>query len=405
MMKGEIKMGLEYILYGLGNCFEENLKDGNIINRLENMGYHLMGLSDGKLSGKIIKIDDREYRIISPQDLLTFKYDKIVLTIASYELYDEIKKSLELIGVDIGKISCLIDFLRESFYEGNYDYSLAAVCIVKQEEKNIYEWIEYHRLKGIEHFYIYDNGESTELAELLQPYIEKRIVDLIVYPGEAKQLSAYRHAVEHYSMKSKYMAFIDADEFIYTKKETLQSCIDRIMCNSKDALKHIKYLPGGIGINWRLFGTSGYKERSYDLVTASHFRRSKDEFIEENGHIKTIANPRCITRTDCHYMKYLPFFKTISPLGSIIEGPFFPDGTREQEMRIYHYAYKSEEEIKVKYLRGNALSLSLAQKTSKLIYNALEMDRHYLNEVYDNVMAQYEHELIERINNIYTGGK
>lgn len=46
------------------------------------------------------------------------------------------------------------------------------ICaIVKNEQRNIQEWIDYHHWIGVGKFYIYDHGSSLSVAAQLQKYI------------------------------------------------------------------------------------------------------------------------------------------------------------------------------------------------------------------------------------------
>ena len=38
------------------------------------------------------------------------------------------------------------------------------------------EWIEFHRLVGVERFFLYDNGSTDDHREVLAPYVEEGIV-------------------------------------------------------------------------------------------------------------------------------------------------------------------------------------------------------------------------------------
>jgi len=45
----------------------------------------------------------------------------------------------------------------------------ASICImVKDEEYYIQEWLEYHRLIGFEHFYIYDNNSEIPVESYIK---------------------------------------------------------------------------------------------------------------------------------------------------------------------------------------------------------------------------------------------
>ena len=44
------------------------------------------------------------------------------------------------------------------------------------------QWIEYHRLLGVEHFYIYDNGSEDAILPRLHRYMAAGIVTYILWP-------------------------------------------------------------------------------------------------------------------------------------------------------------------------------------------------------------------------------
>ena len=96
-----------------------------------------------------------------------------------------------------------------------FKYSLSIVCILKDEAIYMKEWIEYHRLIGVDHFYIYDHNSSDNIYDVLKSYITLGIVtykrvNTKYYP----QNQCYTNAIFKYRNKNKYLAFIDVDEFI-----------------------------------------------------------------------------------------------------------------------------------------------------------------------------------------------
>ena len=44
-------------------------------------------------------------------------------------------------------------------------YELGIVAIFRNEAKNLREWIEYHRLAGVEHFWLYNHGSTDNWNE------------------------------------------------------------------------------------------------------------------------------------------------------------------------------------------------------------------------------------------------
>ena len=96
-------------------------------------------------------------------------------------------------------------------------HDLAVVAILKNEAPYLKELLDYHLLAGVNHFYLYDNESPDNQAEVAKPYVAAGLVDYFPFPGLKKQASAYKNAVKRFKFFSRYMAFIDADEFIYPK--------------------------------------------------------------------------------------------------------------------------------------------------------------------------------------------
>ena len=96
-------------------------------------------------------------------------------------------------------------------------HDLAVVAILKCEAPYLKEWLDYHLLAGVDHFYLYDNDSPDNQREVAAPYVKAGLVDYISLPGKAMQLVAYNDAVKRFKFHCRYMAFIDLDEFIFPK--------------------------------------------------------------------------------------------------------------------------------------------------------------------------------------------
>src|SRR5262249_51491176 len=73
------------------------------------------------------------------------------------------------------------------------------------------------------------------------------------------QRAAYGHALSSFGSESRWMVFIDADEFVFpTRYDTLP-----------EALSDYEDLPGLV-IPWRMFGNSGHLTRPAGLVTENY---------------------------------------------------------------------------------------------------------------------------------------
>lgn len=136
----------------------------------------------------------------------------------------------------------------------NYKYQLAAVVAFQNEAPWLKEWIEYHKLIGFEHFYLCNNLSTDNYMEVLAPYVRSGEVELFHYNHVSPnldehikytQLPAFMDMVFHSRGKVKWLAIMDADEFIVPLKNF----------SLLDVLKDYEDV-GGIYMNWLNFGTS-----------------------------------------------------------------------------------------------------------------------------------------------------
>ena len=174
-----------------------------------------------------------------------------------------------------------------------FKYELAIVAILKNEAPYIKEWIDYHLLAGVEHFYLYDNDSDDNLKEVLKPYIDKGIVDYDFISGKCAQMAAYNKSIQNYKFDCRYIAFIDADEFIFPQAEkSIKDILNEILNENKIA--------AGLTVNWHMFGSSGHEKADLNHGVLERFLyRTSDDFIGPskdggNALIKTIVNPRCV---------------------------------------------------------------------------------------------------------------
>lgn len=134
--------------------------------------------------------------------------------------------------------------LRKPKY--NKKYKIAICGIFKNEAPFLKEWIEYHEMIGVEHFYLYNNNSEDNFHEILQPYIDSGLVTLIDWPYDQAQMKAYKHFYETFRHETQWVSYLDIDEFFCPRyKENLYDWL-----KTKD--KYPVLL-----IYWRMFGTSG----------------------------------------------------------------------------------------------------------------------------------------------------
>lgn len=271
---------------------------------------------------------------------------------------------------------------RLSFQDG-----LSIVCIAKNEGRYIEEWVRYYLIQEVDRIYIYDNESPDNMHEILKPYIESGKVIYNYFPGRGKQLAAYSDAIMKYRYKTKYMAFIDVDEFIVQENnsQSLYCAVESIMKKNKRA--------GGVAVNWRMYGSGGHEKRTSGLVTERFVFRG-DTDARGNDCIKTIANPRYIEKYEHdHYPTYILGFNNINEEGQVVLG--WKNILKDTKiLRINHYFTKSKEEWIERRSKGKADTLN--EQDKRTINEFYEHDK---NDIYDDIILQY----IGRIDEVKDG--
>jgi len=184
---------------------------------------------------------------------------------------------------------------------GSYRYPLAIGAIFQNEEPYLKEWIEFHKLVGVEHFYLYNNCSTDGYRDVLQPYIESGDVDLIDWPLQAMswnewiheiQPAAYMNCIKYARDKVKWLALIDIDEFLTPISET----------SIPEILEHYEEC-AGVCFNWKTFGHSWLFDLPEDrllieslIMTAPHDRST-------NLGVKSIVRPEYVE--NCKHPHYV----------------------------------------------------------------------------------------------------
>lgn len=267
-----------------------------------------------------------------------------------------------------------------------FKHEFAIVSISKNEGTYIIEWIEFHRMVGAEKFYFYDNESEDNTAEILKPYIDAGIVEYTLIKGKAQQLVAYNDAINKHKNDCRWMAFLDMDEYLMPTDSSKKL---------GDITSELVYKAGkgaaGVGVNWAIFGTSGFKRKPKGLVTENYTQRAENTYFI-NIHIKTICNPRLVKDyISPHYPFYIRGGYSIREAwGNRIYGWGASDIVYKN-LRINHYVTKSEEEYAKKRKRG------LGDRVG--IYDDDVFVQNNRCDIEDHSMLPYIDELKTRVNN------
>ena len=245
-----------------------------------------------------------------------------------------------------------------------FKYNVSIVAIAKNEGVYFKEWIEYHKLIGIEHFYIYNNESTDNTKEVLSPYIQSGLVTFIDFPGKERQGPAYNDAIKKYKDETRWLCSLDLDEFIYLKKH---NNISDFMEGFKDCFQ--------VSIQWMYFGSSGLINEPKGLVIENFTKHAK----ECSTTPKSIFNPRvAIDAMPVHYAigvgkwvnEHHKLFNGKNPTADIVQ--------------INHYFVKSKEEF---------INRKIARGTNYEKHEIVDIEAKFaqfdLNDVDDNLMQKY----------------
>lgn len=211
---------------------------------------------------------------------------------------------------------------------------LAVTSIQRDRAPWIKEWVAFHYLVGFRQFYIFLDQCSDDTAKILQGLKHKFDINILdINPSWATpQLKCYHDSYINFGDKVDWMAFIDADEFLFpTQADTLDV-----------PLKEFSNKPiSALGVYWSCFGSSGYIEEPEGLIIANYKYRAEDGY-HNNRHIKSLIRGglgKYVKPRDPHYF--------LTPLGTFDENlRLITSGWTDyqptyNQFRINHYATQS----------------------------------------------------------------
>jgi len=210
---------------------------------------------------------------------------------------------------------------------------LSIAAIYRNEGPYLREWIEFHKLVGVERFFLYNNESTDDHLEVLAPYIDEGLVVWEDFPGFPPQLTCYQHCLDTHRHHARWMAFIDVDEFLFSP--TWQS-VSEIL---RDYEEH-----PAVVVNCAVFGTSGHATPPPGLVLENYTRRLGLE-RPRTRTVKSIIHPARAERIgrNAHYFRYHDWARAVDELGRFVRGER-SETVSVERLRINHYFTRSQEE-------------------------------------------------------------
>ena len=228
--------------------------------------------------------------------------------------------------------------------EKKYMFSLCT-CF-KNEASNLKEWVEYHKLIGVDHFYLYNNNSTDNYMDVLTPYIEDGSVTLVDFPQSPIQPHCYEHWINTYRQESSWLAMTDIDEYLVPLKDN----------NIKDWLNKWKKYPV-IQIYWKMFGASGKIEHDNSRLNTEQYTNSWPKLYDcgkiifnTNYDINISFGMMHHTMACCNGLKIAP----VNVWRKMVMFGINRHCSREVDIQINHYWSRAYEKYVEKLGKGDS---------------------------------------------------
>ena len=207
------------------------------------------------------------------------------------------------------------------------------VCIAKNEENYLDEWIRYHLKLGISEIFVFQNNWRYPFG----PYEDER-VHLIEFDGVRMMNPCYNHFINKYHDKFDFSVFLDVDEFLVINTN---ESIDDVFSSYVD--EECVY------VNWRIFGDSGHSwvtSPDYSCIkrftmcddrlhrlgkNILNFRKYRDRYSFYNPHIVLIDGKPPLCSDSSQTSKFQRIWES------------YPQS--EQRLELFHFKNKTFPEL------------------------------------------------------------
>ncbi len=279
--------------------------------------------------------------------------DNIIKENATFRyLRPQRKKSLvkKVLAVVVNVVYRLLIRLDPPKREQKRKYHISLCIMFKDEAPYLREWIEYHRMIGVDHFYMYDNNSSDGFEAILALYRDSGLVTLIPWPRQHAQVDGYEDCIRRFQSESDWIGFIDVDEFLVpVEEDSLAPILDRF-----------RHCPSVL-VYWRFFGSGGMLRRDRSRLVIEDFVVASE---------KLYTKGKCFFNSNYDYLwdheKNKSMFHELWTVSHGIAIPpvdifghttlwswYQASGTKNIPMQLNHYAVKSLEEHREKNQKGD----------------------------------------------------
>ena len=218
------------------------------------------------------------------------------------------------------------------------------------------EWIAYHKSIGVEHFFIYTNDNEDGSDLLLSALADNGVITWIrneVTPGNSAQLKAFGHALSVLPdiLDFKWVLTTDLDEFFVYNPLLYGSIGDFLSWQDRQPVDTV-------GVNWIFVGSTGETRWSDVPLTKRNTKLLTHHQVGGGWRLmKAISKPNRIIHSEPHYARTDDRRNLLrrhangemhaydQPPDGLPATPAFSNKVDTEQATIYHYIFKSAEEV------------------------------------------------------------
>eukprot|EP01062_Namystynia_karyoxenos_P070343 TRINITY_DN65726_c0_g1_i1.p1 TRINITY_DN65726_c0_g1~~TRINITY_DN65726_c0_g1_i1.p1 ORF type:complete len:600 (+),score=149.12 TRINITY_DN65726_c0_g1_i1:100-1800(+) len=196
-------------------------------------------------------------------------------------------------------------------------YSLALCCSTKDDAMWLAEWIEFHLLVGVDHFFIIDDESQDGSSDIIRAYAAAGVATYIPGPvpdedprlghaqGGKRDAAFTAMCWDHAASHADWLILMDTDEYMYPRVGCDLGDFVRTACDPVQT--HVL-------VRWEMFGSGGHVHHPKGLLAENFLTSGGDchtlvpqlgrscadpfAYCGECRHTKFIANTgRCLPST------------------------------------------------------------------------------------------------------------
>lgn len=240
------------------------------------------------------------------------------------------------------------------------------------------EWVKHYLRIGADHIYMINHLSNDNYMDILSSYINEKKVTLFESKHQAVrfgQIKAYNKLIKPHVKNSQWFAFLDMDEFLYSRKNN----------NVIDILNNSEY--NAYSVPWINFGSNGLLDTPKSAIKSftkrANYNSLKHVFVALR-QVKTVFNTDTFNKVvELHSVDKFSKRHEVIKLQHL--QTFSESHIEQMDLAINHYSIQAEKRyntIKNKKLAGNSALVK---------YNTNYWSKMNTNQIEDCVLKrQYE---------------